>query len=121
MKLKTLILMLLWGANVLTSQTVSAQNPGPDLPSPHFGKPDPVDLLTQALGLTDTQKAQVQPLVEAFRPQLEAIYQQARDAEVAVLKQLIGQVRSLLTPEQQAKLDALEAPHAVGPAGALHL
>jgi Spy/CpxP family protein refolding chaperone len=119
MKFKTLTLVLLCGANLFAGRTVSAQNP--TAPPFHFDKPDLVDLLTQPLSLTDTQKGQVQPIVAAFRPQLEAIHQQAREAEAVVLKQLDVPIRSLLTPEQQTKLDALEALNALSSVGSSRL
>jgi Spy/CpxP family protein refolding chaperone len=78
-------------------------------------KPNLTDVLTRVLLLTDAQKAQLQPYVDAVQPQIEAIHQQARQAEDVLLKQLNGSIRSLLTPEQQTKLDVLEAMHAAGP------
>ena len=64
--------------------------------------------------LTDAQKAQLQPYVDAVQPQLDATHQQARQAENALLKQLYASIRPLLTPEQQTKLDAFEAIRVAG-------
>jgi outer membrane murein-binding lipoprotein Lpp len=48
--------------------------------------------------LTDAQKAQLQPYVDAVQPQLDATHQQARQAENTLLKQLYASIRPLLTP-----------------------
>ncbi|HEX4665367.1 MAG TPA: hypothetical protein VH207_02110 [Chthoniobacterales bacterium] len=80
----------------------------------HKGAPDMTAMLTHMLELTDAQKSQVEPLVTAVRPQLQAIHERARaDADV-ILKQLHTQIRPLLTPEQQKRLDAMEVLHGVG-------
>jgi len=81
----------------------------------HHGPPNMTAMLSHVLNLTDAQKAQVQPLVDAVKPQLEAIHQQARTAAEPIMKQLHAQIRPLLTPEQQKKLDALETLHGSGP------
>ncbi len=70
-------------------------------------RPDMTGKLTRTLDLTDAQKAQVEEMVKAVQPQLETIHQQARTSADAVLKQLDAQIRPLLNPEQQKKLDAL--------------
>ena len=74
-------------------------------------------MLTRTLQLTDAQKSQVEPLVTAMRPQLDAIHQKARAEADAILKQLDAQIRPLLTPEQQKRLDAVETLHGTGGPG----
>lgn len=74
-------------------------------------------MLTRTLQLTDAQKSQVEPLVTAVRPQLEAIHQKARAEADVVLKQLDTQIRPLLTPDQQKRLDAMETLHGTGEHG----
>lgn len=74
-------------------------------------------MLTHALQLTDAQKSQVEPLVTAVRPQLDAIHQKARTEAEVVLKQLDTQIRPLLTPDQQKRLDAMELLHGIGAHG----
>jgi len=88
---------------------------GPEGPAfCHKGAPDMTAMLSHVLQLSDAQKSQVEPLVTAVRPQLQAIHEKARaDAEV-ILKQLHTQIRPLLTPEQQKRLDAMEVLHGVG-------
>ena len=74
-------------------------------------------MMTRMLQLTDAQKTEVEPLVAAVRPQLQAIHEKARAEADVVLKQLHAQIRPLLTPEQQKRLDAMELLHGAGPHG----
>src|SRR6266550_7071712 len=123
MKPKKLTIVLfaaaqMFAANFVSAQTVSVTPvapmtapPGP----PAFGKPNLSDLLTRMLLLTDAQKAQLQPYVDAVQPQLDATHQQARQATDALLKQLYASIRPLLSPVQQTKLDAFEAMREAGP------
>jgi len=78
-------------------------------------KPNMSDMLSQMVSLTDSQKTQLQPYFNTVQPQLDAIHQQERQAEAALLKQLYSSIRALLTPEQQIKLNAFEALRAAGP------
>ncbi len=93
-------------------------------------------MLSHVLNLTDAQKAQVQtmvaavqpqleaihqqahaqaaPIIKQLQPQLEAIHQQARAQAAPIIKQLHTQIRPLLTADQQKKLDALETLHDSG-------
>jgi Spy/CpxP family protein refolding chaperone len=98
-------------ANFVSAQTVSVTPVAPMAPPgpPPFGKPNLSDLLTRMLLLTDAQKAQLQPYIDAVQPQLDATHQQARQTEDALLKQLCASIRPLLSPAQQTKLDAFEA------------
>ena len=81
----------------------------------HGGPMKMTAMLTHVLKLTDAQKAQVQPLIDAAQPQLKAIHEQARAAAEPIMKQLHTQIRPLLTAEQLKKLDALETLHSSGP------
>ena len=94
---------------VTVAQFAGAQTP--DNPSCHHGPQNLTMMLTRTLQLTDAQKSQVEPLVTAVRPQLEAIHQKARAEADVVLKQLDTQIRPLLTPDQQKRLDAMETLH----------
>jgi Spy/CpxP family protein refolding chaperone len=104
-------------ANFVSAQTAPATPvaaltpPGP----PPFGRPNLSVVLSRMLLLTEAQKAQLQPYLDAVQPQLDATRQQARQTEDALLKQLHASIRPLLTPEQQTKLDALEAMRLSGP------
>jgi hypothetical protein len=63
------------------------------------------------LSLNDTQKTQLQTYFDAAQPRLNAIHQEARQAEGEVMKQLLANIRPLLTPEQQSRADALQQMH----------
>src|ERR1700676_3154008 len=101
----------MFAANFVNAQTPSATPIAPMMPPgpPPFGKPNLSDILTRLLLLTDAQKAQLQPYVDAVQPQLDAIRQQAHQGENALLRQLHASIRPLLNPEQQIRLDAFEA------------
>lgn len=118
MKRKPIIARLLIISSLAAGTHLAAQTPEDAPPPPPFhqhGPPDLTAMLTNTLDLTDAQKTQVATLVDAVKPQLEAIHQQARIAADAVIKQLNSQIRPLLNAEQQKKLDALEARRAAGP------
>lgn len=72
--------------------------------------------LTKKLDLTPDQQGKVQPIMDQAKPQLQAIHQDAMQKTKAVMDNAFGQIRLLLTPEQQQKLDAMdqarEAHHA---------
>jgi Spy/CpxP family protein refolding chaperone len=115
MKSKKLILLTLSGATLLAlGQFAGAQTPDCAPAWHHHGPPDMTAMLSHVLKLTDAQKTQVQTMVAAVQPQLEAIHQQARAAAEPIIKQLHTQIRPLLTADQQKKLDALETLHGSG-------
>jgi Spy/CpxP family protein refolding chaperone len=70
-----------------------------------------LDRLSENLNLTADQKAKVQPIVEQARPQIRAIHQEAMQKTKAVMDNTMTQIRPLLTPEQQQKLDAMQKAH----------
>ena len=67
--------------------------------------------LTRDLDLTPQQQAQVQPIVEQAKPQIRAIHEEAMQKTRAVMENCAGQIRPLLTPQQQAKFDAIKKAH----------
>ncbi|MFZ3374902.1 MAG: hypothetical protein WA183_05065 [Chthoniobacterales bacterium] len=107
----------MFAANFVSAQTVSVSPVVPITAHglPLFAKLNLNDLLTRLLLLTDAQKAQLQPYVDAVQPQLDAIHQQAHQGENALLTQLYTAIRPLLNPEQQTRLDAFEAMRGAGP------
>ena len=64
--------------------------------------------LTKSLNLTADQQSKVQPLVDQARPQIRAIHKEAMEKTHAVMEKTMSQIRPLLTPDQQKKLDALQ-------------
>ena len=67
--------------------------------------------LTKSLNLTPDQQAKVQPILDQARPQIVAIHQDAEQKTTAVITTAVAQIRPLLTPEQQKKLDAQQKAH----------
>ena len=62
--------------------------------------------LVKSLNLTPEQQAKVQPILSQTRPQIEAIQEDAAAKTRTVMSSAFGQIRPLLTPEQQKKFDA---------------
>jgi Spy/CpxP family protein refolding chaperone len=60
---------------------------------------------TEQLNLTPEQKAKVQPIIDQATPQIENIRREAMQKTRAVVNNAMAQIRPLLTPEQQKKLD----------------
>src|SRR5437870_2991664 len=85
-----------------------AQPPG----GPHGGgHMNPLEEMSSTLNLTDAQKAKVQPIVDQAKPQLQTIHQEVMTKAKAVIDASVAQIRPLLTPEQQSKLDAIIKAH----------
>ena len=70
---------------------------------------NPMQHLTKGLDLTPDQQAKVQPIVAQAKPQIQAIHQEAMQKTKAVMENTMAQIRPLLTPQQQQKLDTMKA------------
>jgi len=64
-----------------------------------------LEQLTEGLNLTPDQQAKVQPLMDQAKPQIAEIHREAMQKIKAVITSTASQIRPLLTPEQQKKLD----------------
>ena len=83
---------------------------GPGCPGWHrqgFG----LQHLTENLNLTSDQQTKVQPILDAAKPQIAAIHQEAMQKVKTVIDSTTSQIRPLLTPEQQKKFDAIQKAH----------
>jgi Spy/CpxP family protein refolding chaperone len=79
---------------------------------PHRGHHmNPLEEMTGSLDLTADQKAKIQPIVDQAKPQLKAIHEEAMTKAKGVVDNSLSQIRPLLTPEQQTKLDAQIKAH----------
>ena len=67
--------------------------------------------ITEKLDLTADQEAKVQPILDAAKPQIAAIHQEAMQKMNTVIDGALSQIRPLLTPEQQKKFDAIQKAH----------
>jgi len=63
---------------------------------------------TMALNLSADQRARVEPFVVEAGPRLTAIEADAREKKHDVIDNTLAQIRPLLRPEQQKKLDELQ-------------
>jgi periplasmic protein CpxP/Spy len=77
----------------------------------HVMMGNPLEHLSKDLNLTDDQKAKVQPIIDQVKPQMKAIHEEAMQKMHALLESTGAQIRPLLTPEQQVKLDAMKKAH----------
>ena len=67
--------------------------------------------LTKQLDLTSDQQTKVQPILDAAKPQLAVIHQEAMQKAKGVIDSSLSQIRPLLTADQQKKLDAIQKAH----------
>jgi Spy/CpxP family protein refolding chaperone len=67
--------------------------------------------LTKSLNLTSDQQTKVQPIIDAARPQIIAIHQDAMQKTQTVLSNAASQIRPLLNADQQKKLDDIQKAH----------
>ena len=69
------------------------------------GRGHGVEQLTQGLNLTPDQQAKIQPIIDQAQPKIAEIHREAMQKMKAVMASTVSQMRPLLTPEQQKKLD----------------
>jgi Spy/CpxP family protein refolding chaperone len=64
--------------------------------------------ITKQLNLTSDQQTKVQPILDAAKPQIAAIHQEAMQKMKTVMDSSLSQIRPLLTADQQQKLDSIQ-------------
>ena len=67
--------------------------------------------LRRALDLTSEQEAKIQPIVESTSTKLEAIRIETAERVRTVMEDSKREIAPFLTPDQQKKLEKLEAEH----------
>jgi Spy/CpxP family protein refolding chaperone len=67
--------------------------------------------IAEKLDLTADQQTKVQPILDAAKPQIAAIHQEAMHKMHTVMNSTLTQIRPLLNADQQGKLDAIEKAH----------
>ncbi len=73
----------------------------------HFGKTKFINYMTEELGLTVNQQKQLDSIITYVHPKFQAI---RKDFKVEMRSQIDstqGMIKSILTPQQQIKLDSL--------------
>jgi len=100
------------GAIVLGGIVMVQAQPGPSGGGGRgHGKRLMLERLPQELNLTSEQQTKVQPIIDGAKPQIAAIHQEAMQKMKTVMDSTISQIRPLLTPDQQKKLDDIQKPH----------
>jgi len=100
-------MLALAGAIALGGFVVVQAQAGPGGHGHAFG----LEGITKQLNLTSDQQTKVQPILDAAKPQLAAIHQEAMQKAKGVMDSTLSQIRPLLTLEQQKKLDAVQKAH----------
>ena len=78
------------------------------------GRGHGIEQLTEGLNLTPDQQAKVQPIIDQAQPKIAEIHREAMEKMKAVMASTVSQIRPLLTPEQQKKLDENQHSHHQG-------
>jgi Spy/CpxP family protein refolding chaperone len=76
-----------------------------------------LEQVTENLNLTPEQKAKVQPIIDQAKPQIESIRREAMQKTKAVTDNAMAQIRPMLTPDQQKKLDEAQNSRGGGRGG----
>ena len=98
------------GAIALGGFVVVQAQPGPGCQHGH-GHAFGLGGITEKLDLTADQQAKVQPILDAAKPQIAAIHQEAMQKMHTVMNNTLTQIRPMLNADQQSKLDAIEKAH----------
>ena len=99
------------GAIALGGFMVVQAQPGPGGGGHWHGRGFGLQRITQKLDLTSDQQTKVQPIIDGAKPQIAAIHQEAMQKTKAVMDSTLSQIRPLLTPDQQKKLDDIQKAH----------
>jgi Spy/CpxP family protein refolding chaperone len=104
---RNLLTLAVAGAIALSGFVVVQAQPGPGGHGHAFG----LERITEKLNLTSDQQTKVQPILDAAKPQIRAIHQEAMQKMKTVMDSTLSQIRPLLTAEQQKKLDDIQKAH----------
>jgi Spy/CpxP family protein refolding chaperone len=99
------------GAIALGGFVVVQAQPGPGGGGRWHGHGFGLQGITEKLNLTSDQQIKVQPIIDGAKPQIAAIHQEAMQKMKTVMDSTISQIRPLLTPDQQKKLDDIQKAH----------
>ena len=99
------------GAIALGGFVIVQAQPGPGGAGHWHGHEFGLKGITEKLDLTADQETKVQPILDATKPQIATIHQEAMQKMKTVIDGALSQIRPLLTPEQQQKFDAIQKAH----------
>jgi Spy/CpxP family protein refolding chaperone len=106
---RNMLITMAAGAIALGGFVVVVQaDPGIGGPGHGHGRAFGLRGITEELDLTSEQQTKVQPILDAAKPQLAAIHQEAMQKAKGVIDSSLSQIRPLLTSDQQKKLDAIQ-------------
>jgi Spy/CpxP family protein refolding chaperone len=109
---RNLLTLAAAGAIALGSFVVVQAQPGPGGGGRwHGGHAFGLRGITKQLNLTSDQETKVQPILDATKPQLVAIHQEAMQKAKGVIDSSLSQIRPMLSADQQKKLDAIQKAH----------
>jgi len=108
---RNLLTLAAVSAIALGGFVVAQAQPGHGGGGPWHGHGFGLEHLTKELNLTSDQQTKVQPIIDQAKPQIAAIHKEAMEKMHAVMENTGNQIRPLLTPQQQQKLDAMKKAH----------
>ncbi len=108
---RNLLTLVAAGAIALGGFVVVQAQPGPGGGGRWHGHGFGLQHLTEKLDLTSDQQTKVQPILDQAKPQIDAIHQEAMQKMKGVMDSTLSQIKPLLTPDQQKKLDAIQKAH----------
>ena len=109
---RNLLTLMAAGAIVLGGIVMVQAQPGPSGGGGRgHGKRLMLERLPQELNLTSEQQTKVQPIIDQAKPQIATIRREAMQKMKAVMDSTVSQIRPLLTPDQQKKLDDIQKAH----------
>ena len=106
---RNLLTVVAAGAIALGGFVIVQAQPGPG--GGGHGHAFGLQHLTDKLNLTSDQQTKVQPIVDAAKPQIAAIHQEAMQKMKTVMDSTLSQIRPLLNSDQQKKLDDIQKAH----------
>jgi Spy/CpxP family protein refolding chaperone len=108
---KNLLALAAAGGIALCGFVVVQAQPGPGGAGHWRGHAFGLRGITEKLDLTADQQTKVQPILDAAKPQIVAIHQEAMQKMHTVMNSALSQIRPLLNADQQSKLDEIEKAH----------
>jgi Spy/CpxP family protein refolding chaperone len=108
---RNILTLVAAGAIALCGFVVVQAQPGPGGGGGWHGHAFGLQHLTEKLDLTADQQTKVQPILDAAKPQLVAIHQEAMQKAKGIIDNSLSQIRPMLTADQQKKLDAIQKAH----------
>ena len=108
---RNLLTVVAAGAIALGGFVVVQAQPGSGGPGGCHGHAFGLQRITEKLNLTSDQQTKVQPIMDAAKPQIAAIHKDAMQKMKTVMDSTLSQIRPLLNPDQQKKLDDIQKAH----------